>query len=86
MDKNIHRIQLIKAALKSLNPVSLEVIDESYKHIGHEGAKSGLGHFKIVIKSDQLCNNRIQNHKAIYSALGELMKTDIHALKICIIN
>jgi BolA family transcriptional regulator, general stress-responsive regulator len=83
MIDNSHRIELIKVALQSLNPSHLEVIDESYKHIGHEGAKTGLGHFKVVITSPQFVgNNRITNHKAIYATLGDLMHTDIHALSI----
>jgi BolA protein len=83
MIDNSHRVKLIQVALQSLNPTHLEVIDESYKHIGHEGAKTGLGHFKVVITSPQFeGNTRITNHKAIYAALGDLMHTDIHALSI----
>ena len=83
MIDNSRRIELMEIALQSLNPTHLEVIDESYKHIGHEGAKTGLGHFKVIIASPQFeGNNRITNHKAIYTALGNLMHTDIHALSI----
>ena len=52
-------------------------------HIGHQGAKSGLGHFEIIISSKEFDGlNKLAIHKLIYNALGEMMKTDIHALKI----
>jgi BolA family transcriptional regulator, general stress-responsive regulator len=86
MNVNTYRIKLITAALQNLNPTHLQVLDESDKHIGHEGAKSGLGHFKIIIKSDEFIENKLYNHKLIYAALGPLMKTDIHAIKISIIK
>jgi BolA protein len=74
------------ASLQNLQPTYLEILDESDKHIGHEGAKSGLGHFKLIIKSDKFTSNKLYNHKLIYTTLGNLMKTDIHAIKISILK
>ncbi len=80
---NPQRIKLMTEALQTLSPSHLEVIDESYKHIGHEGAKSGKGHFKVIIQSQPLEDKtRLAAHKAIYTALGSLMETEIHALSI----
>lgn len=78
------RIEAITARLQeAFAPTFLEVIDESHKHIGHEGAKSGLGHFKLRICADALkALPEIKAHRAIYGALGDLMTTDIHALSI----
>lgn len=76
--------QLIADALQ---PEQLDIIDDSHKHIGHAGAKGGLGHFTVVIKSDALEGKRmIQQHRMIYDALGDMMQTDIHALAIKIIK
>ncbi|AKE52402.1 BolA family protein [Kangiella geojedonensis] len=76
--------QLIADALQ---PEQLEIIDDSHKHIGHAGAKGGLGHFTVVIKSDALEGKRmIQQHRMIYDALGDMMQTDIHALAIKVIK
>lgn len=76
--------QLIQEAL---NPTQLEIIDDSHKHIGHAGAKEGKGHFTVVIKSEALEGKRmLQQHRAIYDALGDMMETDIHALAIKVIK
>ncbi len=81
---NEKRVTLISECLTTaFKPSHLEVIDESYKHKGHEGAKSGLGHFKVRIASAQFHHtSAIQTHRMIYAALGDLMTTDIHALTI----
>lgn len=81
---NENRIEAIRTRLtKSLEPSALEVIDESHLHIGHAGAKDGRGHFRVKITSDQFLGQpRLQRHRLIYEALGELMETEIHALGI----
>ena len=64
-------------------PESLELDDESYKHAGHEGARDGHGHFRVLIVSDAFKGmNLLQRHRSVYEALGDMMKTDIHALNI----
>jgi len=79
---SIKRIKLIKDALNKLKPIKIMVEDEGHLHVGHAGAKSG-GHFKLIIVSEQFNNvSQIKRHKLIYSCLGELMKTEIHALSI----
>ncbi len=76
--------QLIQDALQ---PTQLEIIDDSHKHIGHAGAKEGKGHFTVVIQSEALEGKRmLQQHRAIYDALGDMMETDIHALAIKVIK
>ncbi len=81
---NAERIEKIKSILeKSLSPLSLNVIDESQQHVGHAGAATGMGHFAVEITSQ--CfegKNPIQRHQLVYDALGDLMETDIHAIKI----
>lgn len=75
--------QLIQDALQ---PTQLKIIDDSHKHIGHAGAKEGKGHFTVVIQSEALEGKRmLQQHRAIYDALGDMMETDIHALAIKVI-
>ncbi len=73
----------MRARLAALNPTVLEIIDESHKHAGHAGARDGGGHFVLNIVSAQFSgNNTVARHRMIYSALGELMKREIHALTI----
>ena len=78
------RVQRIREALISeLAPDDIDVIDESHKHIGHAGARSGLGHFAVVIRSARFAGHSLlERHRLVYDALGDMMRTDIHAVSI----
>ena len=78
------RVNAIRKALEdSFNPSALEISDDSAQHVGHAGARDGKGHFSVQIESDAFSGMPlIKRHRAIYSALDALMKTDIHALAI----
>jgi len=67
----------------ALAPTTLEIVDESHKHAGHEGARDGRGHFAVTIVSAAFAGELpLARHRRVYAALGELMQTDIHALSI----
>ena len=69
--------------LAGLKPESLEILDESAQHAGHEGAKSGGGHYQVVIVSGEFAGKPVQaRHRMVYEALGPMMKKEIHALVI----
>ncbi len=73
----------MRARLAVLEPVQLEIIDESHKHAGHAGAREGGRHYVVRIVSAQFVGkNTVARHRMIYSAMGELMKREIHALTI----
>ncbi len=78
------RIDAIRDILnKALSPDRLEISDESHLHAGHAGAKSGKGHFAVLIVSDQFAGKSlIQRHRMVYDALSDLLETDIHALSL----
>lgn len=77
------RIAVIQERLKVLCPTLCDVDDESHLHVGHVGAKSGGGHFRLRIISQKFDGLRlIERHRLVYDALGELMLRDIHALSI----
>ena len=77
------RLERIRAALQALQPQQLELIDESHKHAGHEGARDGRGHFRVRIVAAQFAGLApLARHRRVYAALGDLMQTDIHALAI----
>ena len=78
------RIRKIRDRIKTaLEPDSLEIVDESHKHIGHAGARDGRGHFQVTIVSGKFKGlPPIQRHRLIYDAVGDLMESDIHALSI----
>ena len=73
----------IREKLAELEPESLAIDDESRKHAGHEGARSGGGHYRLVIVSKRFSGVPIQSrHRMVYDALGSMMQRDIHALAI----
>jgi BolA protein len=81
------RLQEIRKRLTAaLAPEQLEVVNESQHHVGHAGASTGMGHFALTIQSPKFeGKSLVQQHRLIYEALGGLMETDIHALRITIL-
>jgi BolA protein len=52
-------------------------------HAGHEGAKSGGGHYRLRIVSPFFTGkSTVARHRLVYDALGDLMRHKIHALSI----
>lgn len=78
------RLEEIQARLqRAFEPESLLVEDEGHLHVGHEGARDGRGHFRIMLVSRHFNGmGMLARHRAVYAALGELMQSDIHALAI----
>lgn len=78
------RVDAIRERLhRALEPELLEIEDESHLHEGHAGARDGRGHFHLTIVSAQFDGEGLlARHRRVYAALGELMQTDIHALRI----
>ena len=79
------RVELIRSTLQeALSPVVLEIADDSAAHAGHAGGiQSGGGHYSVYLIADCFAGkNPVQRHQMVYRALGELMRTDIHALII----
>ena len=83
MIDNAERMLRMRAALSALAPRELQVTDDSHRHVGHEGARDGRGHFSVDITSavfEGLAT--LARHRRVYAALGDMMQTDIHALSI----
>jgi len=74
----------IRERLSALEPLSLEVIDESAKHAGHAGARpEGETHWHVSIVSPRFAGQSVvARHRMVYQALGELIQNPIHALAI----
>ena len=78
-----NRIDQMNVLLAALQPTKIEIADDSHKHVGHVGARSGGGHYRLLIVSTQFASMpTLTRHRMIYSALGDMMKHDIHALAI----
>jgi BolA protein len=73
----------IRESLSALEPQSVELLDESGRHVGHAGAAAGGSHFRLVIVSPRFAGlANIERHRMVYEALGTLMHREIHALAI----
>ena len=73
----------IREKLSALAPESITVEDESAQHAGHEGAKGGGGHYRLIVVSQHFAGQALQaRHRMVYQALGPLMHKEIHALAI----
>lgn len=73
----------MEARLQALAPQQLEIMDESHLHAGHAGARSGGGHFRLLMVSAAFAGKgTVQRHRLIHETLGDLMRGPIHALSI----
>jgi BolA protein len=73
----------IRERLAALDPQSVELLDESGRHVGHAGAAAGGSHFRLVIVSPRFAGlDKLGRHRMVYTALGPLMQREIHALAI----
>jgi BolA protein len=73
----------MRAALEAaLAPASLEIIDDSARHAGHAGARSG-GHFRVTLVAEAFRGrSALERHRLVYTAVAALMAGRVHALNI----
>ena len=74
----------IRERLAVLEPVQLDLVDESAHHAGHAGERpGGQTHWRLTIVSPRFTGQgTVARHRMVYQALGELMQNPIHALAI----
>ena len=67
-----------------LAPIRLDIIDESYRHAGHEGAQpGGETHFSVTIVSAAFVGQtRVARQRLVYQTLTEELATRVHALSL----
>ena len=77
------RARAIHDALQAaLQPVQLEVQDDSAQHAGHAGAREG-GHYTVRIRSLRFAGlSPLARHRLVYDSLGSLADLGVHALAI----
>ncbi|AWH89766.1 transcriptional regulator BolA [Limnobaculum parvum] len=72
--------EIIKSKLAVLDPVFIEVVNESDRHNVPAGSES---HFKVVIVTDRFEGQRLlARHRVIYQLLAQEMQQPIHALAL----
>ena len=68
---------------QTLAATVVEVEDESALHVGHAGAASGGGHYRVKIVSPLFeGKSQVQRHRMVYDALAAEMQRTIHALAL----
>ncbi|HMM55002.1 MAG TPA: BolA family protein [Candidatus Desulfobacillus sp.] len=76
-------LEQMRERLAALEPLRLEIADDSARHAGHAGARSGGGHYRLLIVSPRFTGRATaQRHRLVYDALGPMMRGAIHALGI----
>ena len=69
--------------LAAFAPTELVIRDDTALHAGHAGAAGGHGHYRVRIVAEAFRGMApLARHRLVYEAVGDLMKTDIHALVI----
>ena len=67
---------IIRQRLAVLDPIRLEVIDDSARHAGHAGAKSGGGHYCLLIVAATFAGQVwLARHRLTHAVLGDLLQT-----------
>ena len=81
-EKMMQRIQ------QALQPTLLEVSNESPKHQGHLDSSYGAEtHFRVKIASSCLDGlSKVQAHRRVYEAIGDLIDNPIHALSVAVVS
>ena len=70
--------------LVALEPVRLDVVNESDLHAGHRGSPgTGESHFRLLVVSAKFAGlTRVARHRMVNAALGDLMAGRVHAMAI----
>jgi len=76
-------VERLRQRLQALHPLLLQVEDDSAGHAGHDGAKSGGGHYNLRLVSDRFEGlPRLARHRLVYDSLADLMQREVHALSM----
>lgn len=85
---NSRVVQIRERLSQALDPLHVEILDDSASHAGHAGAvTSGGGHFYAKIVSAAFDGKSpVQRHRMVYAALGDMMHNEIHALSMKVLT
>ena len=76
-------LEAMREKLAALEPLRIDIADDSAKHAGHAGARGGGGHYRLTIVSPRFAGHgTVARHRLIYETLGSMMRQEIHALSI----
>ena len=80
----IMRQRIVALLTEALDPILLDVVDESDRHAGHAGAREGGGtHFRIRVVSARFeRTTRVERHRLVYDLLTAEFADGLHALAL----
>ena len=75
---------IVKKLTEAFHPESLDVADESQRHVGHAGYRpGGESHFRITIVSAAFRGkSRLDRHRMVNAALAGEIEGGVHALAL----
>ncbi len=78
------RDSLERKISETLNPETLEIVDESHLHAGHAGARpGGDSHFKVLIVADAFDGkSRVDRQRLVNGLLADEFAAGLHALSL----
>ncbi len=76
-------VEQLQSRLQNALNAQVKVTDDSHRHVGHAGAKSGGKHFSVTVISAKFEGlPTLAQHRLVYDALSDWMNKEIHALAI----
>jgi BolA protein len=76
--------RIVARLTAALDPILLDVVDESDLHAGHAGAREGGGtHYRVRVVSGQFeRQSRVERHRLVYGLLSDEFADGLHALAL----
>jgi BolA protein len=75
--------ELQRRITSALGADVVEIQDDSAKHRGHAGARGGAGHYAVVVVASRFAGvGRVDRHRAVYEAVGDMIPGEVHALQV----
>ena len=67
-----------------LEPIKLDVLDESDRHKGHAGAgEGGETHYRVYIVAERFAGKpKVERHRMVYALLKDEFDAGVHALAL----
>ena len=74
--------QLRSTLEQAFAPTTLEILDDSAAHAGHEGSRAG-GHYRVTVVAEAFRGrSRLERHRLVYAAVAPLFQGAVHALNV----
>jgi BolA family transcriptional regulator, general stress-responsive regulator len=76
--------RIVARLTAALDPILLDVVDESDRHAGHAGARAGGGtHYRVRVVSARFeRQSRVERHRLVYDLLTAEFADGLHALAL----